>query len=93
MDYPHIPVVFDPTCYISFDDQKDIAAAYASLIIPYCKIMLLNATELKAFAPFADPEAAAVNLMLESDCEYILTSQFVRSDKSITIICIPSVAA
>jgi len=83
MDYPHIPVVFDPTCYLNFSEQNGKAKAYNSLIIPYCKIVLVNPTELNTFIPFADSEDSAVNLMLESDCDFILTTRFSKKDKSI----------
>ena len=80
MDYPHIPVVFDPT---SVDDQEDLATAYTSLILPMTTIAILNPSELKSIVPFAENAEMAINLVLESECEYVLTNQFTKSDKTI----------
>lgn len=71
-DYPNIPVVFDPTCYVDSDELQQLVPAYNSLILPLVTVTTLNTTELKTFSPGQENIEMQVNNLLASDCPYFL---------------------
>ncbi|MBL4712072.1 MAG: hydroxymethylpyrimidine/phosphomethylpyrimidine kinase [Gammaproteobacteria bacterium] len=75
MDYPQIPVIYDPVFSTETDGSlstEELVDAVRTLLLPITKILTPNIHEVHVLAPGSDTPAAAAIGLLESDVEYIL---------------------
>lgn len=84
MDYPHIPVVFDPSIrgYEEMNDNDRLIEAIRDLILPNCHVVLANPSELRKLTPEADTVAAGAQQLFNAGCSWLLvTGSQTRGEK------------
>lgn len=75
VDYPQIPVVFDPVLSSGAGDplsQDGLKEAIINLLLPLTTVLTPNSLEAKALATEADNLEACSQELLDYGCEYIL---------------------
>ena len=87
LDYPQIPVVFDPMLVGSNGmelAEDEVIDALHDLIIPLTSMITLSAQEAGMLIPEADNPAAMMNGLMDKGCDHVLLSG--RRDASISVI-------
>ena len=75
IDYPSIPVIYDPVFSTEKDgalSTPDLVESARSLLLPLTTVLTPNIFEVHTLAPGSDTPAAAAVALLESDCKYVL---------------------
>ena len=75
VDYPSIPVIYDPVFSTEKDgalSTPDLVESVRNLLLPLTTILTPNIFEVHALAPGSDTPAAAAVALLETDCKYVL---------------------
>lgn len=75
IDYPGIPVVYDPVFSTETDGSlstEDLVDTVRTLLVPLTKVLTPNIHEVHELAPGSDTPTAAAMGLLESEVEYIL---------------------
>ena len=75
IDYPHVPVVFDPVLAAggggATSDEPAIVAM-RELLMPLTTVLTPNSNEARSLAPNADTLAACAEALQDNGCEYVL---------------------
>lgn len=77
IDYPHIPVIFDPVVCICTDGQREapgLRQAIQHLLLPLTTIATTDIVEAHELAPQADTLDACAQAILDSGCQHLLIS-------------------
>lgn len=77
IDYPDIPVVFDPILSAGAGGaliDEDAIDSLRSLLLPQTSVLTPNSIEAKTLAPTADTLAACAEALQEMGCEFVLIS-------------------
>ena len=75
VDYPSIPVVYDPVFSTEKDgalSTPDLVESVRSLLLPLTTVLTPNIFEVHTLAPGSDTPAAAAVALLESSCKFVL---------------------
>lgn len=75
VDYPSIPVIYDPVFSTEKDgalSTPDLVESARSLLLPLTTVLTPNIFEVHALAPGSDTPAAAAVALLETECKYVL---------------------
>ncbi len=75
LDYPSIPVVYDPVFSTEKDgalSTPDLVDSVRTLLLPLTTVLTPNIFEVHTLAPGSDTPAAAAVALLESNCKYVL---------------------
>lgn len=73
-DYPHLPVILDPTFYTGSDVREALVEATRTLLIPQTRIAVLNHEQLRLLATEADSLQASARVLLDRGCEHVFVS-------------------
>ena len=75
MDYPHVPVVFDPVLSAggggATSNEQTIAAMH-ELLMPLTTVITPNSIEARKLAPNADTLNACAEALQDAGCKYVL---------------------
>jgi hydroxymethylpyrimidine/phosphomethylpyrimidine kinase len=77
MDYPEIPVVFDPVLASGYGTDlggEDLTEVLQSLLLPVTTILTPNGPEARALAPEADTLDACALALLDHGVDYVLVT-------------------
>ena len=90
VDYPDIPMVFDPVLVSGGSGERlvdlDMLSAILNLIVPQCSVITPNTAEALALVPEADNAHSAAAALLEYGAEYVLTTGTHDNTENVTNI-------
>ena len=75
VDYPSIPVIYDPVFSTEKDgalSTPDLVESARTLLLPLTTVLTPNIFEVHTLAPGSDTPAAAAVALLESNCKFVL---------------------
>ena len=75
VDYPSIPVIYDPVFSTEKDgalSTPDLVESARALLLPLTTVLTPNIFEVHTLAPGSDTPAAAAVALLESNCKFVL---------------------
>ncbi len=73
-DYPHIPVVIDPTLslYSRYDAEHNYRQTLLDLLLPLGTLIISNSKDIFNLAHGADGQEACAAVLLDGGCEHVL---------------------
>ncbi len=77
LDYPAIPLVLDPVCWIPTDRPgggDQLLDTLVTLLLPRAAVITVNTVETRRLAPEADSPAAAAQQLMSYGCGAVLIS-------------------
>ncbi|NNE63801.1 MAG: hydroxymethylpyrimidine/phosphomethylpyrimidine kinase [Gammaproteobacteria bacterium] len=87
LDYPDIPVVFDPMLIASNGVElaaDNVIESIRDLLIPLTNLLTLNSLEAAMLFPEADNQSAMMQALMDAGCEHILLSGRRQATEKVT---------